>query len=73
MDFHRLVRLQIMIVGVMVLIPLIFTEALPKGHNDVHAGGPATATTATAASSGSSQQCQADSDRYRERRAAHAY
>ena len=28
-----------MIVGVMVLIPLIFTEALPKGYNVIHAGG----------------------------------
>ena len=43
--------IQIMIIGVMVLIPLIFTEALPKGTNDVPSGGPPAATTTSTASS----------------------
>ena len=42
--------IQMGIIGVMVLIPLIFTEALPKGQDDCFSGGPPAAATASSAS-----------------------
>ena len=47
--------IQIMIIGVMVLIPLIFTEALPKTATLIHAGGPPAAATASTASRSAGQ------------------
>ena len=65
---------QVVIVGVMILIPLIFTEALPKRQLMMFSGGPASASTpATAAGCGSGQGREADPDRHCERPAAHAY
>ena len=65
--------LQVMIVGVMVLIPLIFTEALPRAQLMFLLVAPATATASTAASRGSGQGGKADPDRHRQRRAAHPH
>lgn len=58
--------IEFMIIGVMVLIPLIFTEALPKGTTLFMLVAPATAA-ATAACSRSGPARKGDSDRYRQR------
>ena len=64
--------IQIGIIGVMVLIPLIFTEALPKGQlMFLLVARPATAST-SAASSRSGENREAGPERHRERRTAHA-
>ena len=65
--------LEILLIGVMVLMPLIFTEALPKQQlmTFLVAHPATTSATATCRRSGA---CRApDSDRYREWRAPHAH
>ena len=64
--------IQMMIIGVMVLIPLIFTEALPKGQM-MFSGGPPAASAASTASRRGRAARKGDSDRHRERGAAHAH
>ena len=63
--------LEAMLVGVLVLIPLLFTEALQDAVDDLFSGA-ATATTTSATSRGSHQDRETGANRYRQRPIAHA-
>ena len=67
MDLVHLVLIEFMIIGVMVLIPLIFTEALPKGTTMFMLVAPPPPPTAAASGRGSGKSREADPDRHRER------
>ena len=53
--------------------PADFHGSLAQGTNDVPSGGPPATSTASTARSGSRAAREGDSDRHRERRAAHAH
>ena len=65
--------LEVMIIGVMVLIPLIFTEALPKTQLMTFLVAPPPPPPPPPPAAASVKVVKVDSDRHRERRAAHAH
>ena len=65
--------LEIGLIGLMVLMPLIFTEALPKQQLMTFLVAASAASTAATPGRRSGACRAADSDRYRERGSAHAH
>ncbi len=66
--------LEAVLVGVMVLIPLLFTDALPEGQLLMtFMRGAATAASPAATASRSGACGEADPDRYHQRPAAHSH
>jgi periplasmic protein TonB len=70
---------QVGLIGILVLLPLIFTDALPKQQLmtltavDDLPGGPPTSATTPATRGGTCEGGESNSDRYRERRASHPH
>ena len=65
--------LEAVLVGVLVLIPLLFTEALPKTQLMTFLVAPPRHRHLRHRPRGSGQDCQASADRYRQRATAHAH
>ena len=65
--------LEIGLVGLMVLMPLIFTEALPKQQLMTFLVAPPPPPPPPPPAAAPVKIVKADSDRYRERRTAHAH